>query len=331
MIPITDSSTPNLNNSSESRQASSQSDFMLDTKLKQEAGQIITTNQQQNITTGVLINKEHWFTKKLVESDVTTEHFAASVNKVPVSVLLLEKLRTKQITLDTQLTWVASDVRGGAGDFDQPGAPLNGTVREVLKDLLNKSGNTAVRIIVNKVLGGADAVNTAWKQRYNLQHTYLQPLEGDPSKFYLGYTNSTESLKMLKKIVESHDYYGRVMQDYMATNIWDAMGVRSVLGDQKDIKLINKIGFLNDPEGNNRHDIGFIINTKTGKTLSYAFLETSPDAVTPQADQSLKDLGAALIRRVGGTPQTTATQPNMRTFDSSARQQQAVDNGRILY
>lgn len=248
MIPITDSSTPNLNNSSESRQASSQSDFMLDTKPKQEAGQIITTNQQQNITTGVLINKEHWFTKKLVESDVTTEHFAASVNKVPVSVLLLEKLRTKQITLDTQLTWVASDVRGGAGDFDQPGAPLNGTVREILKDLLNKSGNTAVRIIVNKVLGGADAVNTAWKQRYNLQHTYLQPLEGDPSKFYLGYTNSTESLKCSRKLLKV-----MITTLVLCKNTWQPTfgtlwAFEACLETKKILSLLIRLGFLMTPK-----------------------------------------------------------------------------------
>lgn len=295
--------------------------------VKKQVEAVIAANQQQNILTGVSINDKN---KNIISNDVNTEHFAASVNKAPVSVLLLKKLRAGQITLDTVLSWTADDIRGGAGVFDQPGAPLSGTVRDLLKDMLHYSGNTAVRVIVNGALGGAPQVNTVWQSQYGLTHTYLMPLDGPGGRFYFGNTSTKEALKMFKLLAEGNDSYARLVRGFMADNIWDEMGVRSVLRDTARISLINKIGYLDDPDGNNRHDVGMIINKRTGRVYTYAFLQTAPSATpapTTQANAALRQLGVITLKAAGdryaGAPAADA-QP-------FARQSPRAPESRILY
>lgn len=326
MVPI----SHNVNTTTD-KSSSPQEVRLFENRVQQEAKAIIAANENQQILTDVIIDQETYLPRKLVNHNIDAEHFAASVNKVPVSVLVLEKLRNRAISLDTVLTWDPSDVRGGAGVFDQPGAPTSGTVRDVLKDMLHYSGNTSVRVAVNQILGGAPAVNTTWKQRYGLEHTYLMPLEGEGQRFYLGNTNARESMKMLKKLTVGIDRYSQLVRDYMSTNIWDQMGVRSVIGDTGKMLVINKIGYLDDPDGNNRHDVGIVINKHTGKSFSYAFLETAPAAsstATPQADSALQQLGVTVLKAAGDS--TAAQKPQPQELRRSAATP-APDQGKVLY
>jgi hypothetical protein len=93
------------------------------------------------------------------------------------------------------------------------------------------------------------------------------------------------------------------MEHAMATNIFTDFGVRSQLSDSGRILLVNKIGFLDDPDGFNRHDVGVIYNTRTHKAYGYSFLTTSPaatsDTSVPQAESSLKNMGADLLHFAG--------------------------------
>ncbi len=160
--------------------------------LRQLVGSSIGANEQAGVTTSVNIvdlKGDH----KLVTHGQDVEQFAASINKLPVALLLLEDLRANKLSLGQTMTWQASDVRGGFGDYDQPGAPTQATLREVIYDMLNKSGNTVVRVAVNYALGGAAQVNSRWSAKPQLPHTYLQPL--DANRFYLGFSTS-------------HDFYG---------------------------------------------------------------------------------------------------------------------------
>jgi len=144
--------------------------------LEHYINQVIAKNEHDQIVTDVSIT-DLQSGKLLVGHDLDTEQFAASVNKLPVAALVLSDLRAGKISMDTQLTWQESDVRAGAGVYDQPGAPTTGTVQDVMFDMLNPSGNTAVRILVNYVLGGAAQVNTRIVNELGLQHTYLQPVD----------------------------------------------------------------------------------------------------------------------------------------------------------
>jgi beta-lactamase class A len=234
-----------------------------------------------------------------------TEHFAASINKLPVALLALQDLRSHTLDLSQTMTWLPSDVRGGYGVYDRPGAPTTATLGDVLFDMLNHSGNTAVRVVVNYGLGGAAAVNERWSHYPQLSHTYLQPL--DANRFYLGNSTPHDSLWTLEKLMDHQDKYVKFMKNAMATNIFTDYGVRSQLAGNDWIVLVNKVGILDDPEGDNRHDVGIIYNQKTRKSYGYSFMTTSPEATagaTAQANQSLTHghgpLSAALRRRQTG-------------------------------
>lgn len=271
-------------------------------------------NEKQQIVTDVtLLDLDT--EQKMYGHNEDTVHFAASINKLPVTLLLIENLKAGSVTLDTTVSWEASDVRAGNGQYDQPGAPTTATVRQVLFDMLNRSGNTAVRALVNKVLDGAEAVNARLAAKSELQHTRLIPL--DAGRFYLGDTTSRESLWVLREIMKEDASYAQIVRNMLSSNIFENDGFRSQLAGNDYVVLANKTGLLYDPEGNNVHDVGIIYNTKTNKTYGYSVLTTSPnDAVTPRADQSIKNMGKYVLKFAGDKPAETAKPHTLRAPSS---------------
>ncbi len=260
---------------------------------------VIKKNDKAGVTTGVTI-LDLQNQRTLVGHNQDAEHFAASINKIPVALLVLEDIRAGTLNLDQMMTWQESDRRGGFGVYDQPGSPLQAPLRDVLYDMLNRSGNTAVRISVNQGLGGAAAVNARFAAKPQLSHTYLMPL--DANRFFLGNSTTHDSLWAMSELLKTQDAPGKFMKDTLSTNIFTDFGVRSQLAGNDYIVLANKIGLLDDVDGNNRHDVGIIYNTKTKKSYGYSFFTTSPfdsPTATPQADQSLKDMGRYLLRFSG--------------------------------
>jgi len=271
--------------------------------LKWLTGKVVDQNESQHISTGVSLydfQQSEYFYNRGEEK----EHFAASVNKLPVSLLVLEDLRLGETVLNQTVTWSETDRRDGAGVYDQVGSPTSATVREVLHDMLNRSGNTAVRILVNKILGGGAAVNERLSQIPDIPHTRLILLDAD--RFYLGNTTSKEAMIVLKKlVVDTPDQYSNYLKELLQTNIYTDIGVRSQLSDNGYIILVNKVGQLNDPDGSNRHDVGIVYNTKTHKTYGFSYLTTTPynDGATPvAAEDSLKTMGRMFLRFSGDYP-----------------------------
>jgi beta-lactamase class A len=292
--------------------------------LKYQLQKNIKQNEDQQILTSVTVQdmqSHHYVT----QHNNSNEHFAASVNKVPITMLVLEELRAGHKTLDTVLTWQESDRRAGAGVYDQDGSALQAPLRDVLFDLLNRSGNTAARILVNGVLGGAAAVNTRLSQDHGLQHTYLIPL--DANRFYMGYTTSQESLKVMEKTLANQDQYGQFVKNALVTTIHTDRGAKAVpVSDY--IVVAAKAGWLDDPDGNNRHDTGLIYNTRTNKVYGYSFLTTAPNSsqtATLRGEQSLIDMARATLKYAGNKAKQ---QPVSQPMTLSAPQQA---EGRILY
>ncbi len=265
--------------------------YLVNKSIKEaESKQVLTGVQITDMQNG----------KRLVGHNVDTQHFAASINKLPVALLILEDIRNGTLDMEQVMTWQASDVRTGYGKYDQPGAPLQAKLKEVVYDLLNMSGNTATRILVNGGLGGAAAVNDRWAQLPQLDNTRLQPL--DANRFYLGNSTPSDSLWAMQQLMKKQDAPAKFMKEAMRTNIFTDMGTRSQLSGSDYIVLVNKVGILDDVDGNNRHDVGIIYNTHTQKSIGYSFFTTSPydrpDA-TPTADQALKDMGRSTLRFAG--------------------------------
>jgi beta-lactamase class A len=258
----------------------------------------IYRNERQDIVTGVAVKDLHT-NRTVFTHNQDTAQFAASINKLPVALLVLQDLRAGKTAMDQRVQWATDDRRDGYGVYDEAGAPTEATVEEVLEDLLNKSGNTAVRILVNKVLGGSAQVNQRWAAEPNLSHTALQPL--DENRFYLGNSTPGDALWTIEQLTNKRDTYSQFMSKAMAGNIFNDFGVRSQLPDDADQVLINKVGILDDVEGNNRHDVGVVYDKETKRSYAYAFFTTAPfnetdQGATERADASLKEMGRYTLR-----------------------------------
>lgn len=286
----------------------STSDIMKRLLLRYFVQRSIQENEAKQVVTGVEI-VDMQSKQAIVSHNIDVTHFAASINKLPVVLVILEDLRLGKVSLDQKMTWVASDVRAGAGIYDQPGAPLEATLQDVIYDLLHKSGNTAVRVLVNGALGGAAAVNDRWALKPELSNTRLQPL--DTNRFYLGDSTPHDSLWTMTELMKKQDRFTEVLKSALRDNIYTNESVRSQLAGNDYIVLVNKVGLLDDSEGNNRHDVGIIYNTKTKKSYGYSLFTTSPadsEEATPQAIQSLKDIGRYTLRYSGDKNRTVRTQ-----------------------
>jgi beta-lactamase class A len=292
--------------------------------LKQYISRIINKNEKQKVTTDVSVI-DLQTGKLLIGHNVHAEQFAASVNKVPIAELVLADVRAGKLTMDSNLRWTADDVRAGAGVYDQAGAPTVATVRQLLFDMLNPSGNTAVRVLVNNALGGAVHTNTRIAGQLKLKHTYLQPL--DANRFYLGNSTAYDSSKSLQRLLAKQDTPGRFVKNALSTNIYTNYGVRSQLAGNDYIVLANKVGILDDVDGNNRHDVGIIYNTKSHKSYAYSFMNTAHgaayEAPTSQAGASLADMGNGMLRYAGDKVTESS-----RSFGA---QQQPTPEKKILY
>lgn len=319
MIPQTPIPDPiNLSNTAETEavadhmQRGDVSSIVKEVFLRHLVSGAIKENEAQNVLTGVSI-MDFKSGRMLMNHNQDTEHFAASINKLPVVLLVLEDLRSGELDMQQTMTWTAADRRAGFGTFDQADSPLQAPLEDVIYDLLNKSGNTAVRILVNGALGGAAAVNERWAAEPNLSHTRLQPV--DANRFFLGNSTPHDSLWAMGELMSDRDQYSRFMKRALAGNIFTDFGVRSQLTDSNYIVLVNKIGLLDDIDGNNRHDVGIIYNKKTHRSYGYSFFTTAPynetdPSATERADQSLKDMGRYLLRYAGARS-APAPQPQM--------------------
>lgn len=297
--------------------------------LKLQLAKQIYENEKSNIDTSV-IAYDITDNKPILSHNVNYEHYAASISKLFVTSILLQDLASGKTTLDTVVNWDATDRRAGAGVYDADGSPLTGTVRDVLFDMLNHSGNTAVRIIVNKVLGGAATVNERYASSYpNLKVTKLQPL--DESRFLLGYTTASETNFIVDHLYKQNDTYGAFVKNALATNIFDDYGPRSQVKDKENITVIDKQGQLNDPEGNNRHDVGVIENKRNGHKIRYVLMTTNYEqpagTLTNQATASLQEFGRDMLRFEGDR----AVRPQEDAAPQLKAAPQEVQNGRLVY
>ena len=291
--------------------ASSQTNslFKSEAQLRKSINQTIKDNKARGITTSVSLTdiKDN---RTILQHNQTGVHFAASVNKIPIAWLILQDLRADKYQLSDTIAWAQDDIRGGYGTYDQPGAPTTATVGDVVYDLLNRSGNTAVRVLVNHKLGGAIAVNDRLSAYPQIPNTRLQPLDGN--RFYVGNSTSKESVWILEKLLAKKDADQQFIKNALATNMFGYYGVRSQLGGNDYITLANKVGILDDPDGNNRHDVGIIYNTKTRRAYGYSFMTTTPYTNIPgtaQAEHSLDLLGRDFLQFSGDRMQQNRLQP----------------------
>lgn len=241
--------------------------WMQQQSLRLALDEVIAKNEQKDITTSVyFVDNTH--NQVLYRYQIDKEYYAASVNKLPITLLLLEDLRSGKISLNDKVKLPKERLEGG-GRYDGDNRTREITVGQALEDLLKRSGNTVVRVIVAE-LGGARKVNERLSQDKNLRKTHL--IERDNNEFWLGNTTARESLYIMNQVVAKQDTYGKLVQKALTDNIFDDYGVKAQ-HKSGHVVLSNKIGQLSDPEdGDVRHDVGVIYNTQTGERYSFAIL-----------------------------------------------------------
>ena len=296
--------------------------------LKLQLTRQLVENQRRGIDTSLIVFDET-DKKSIYSYNTSYVHWAASLSKLFVTSLLLDDMRTGKVNGATVITWEAGDRRAGAGLYDAEGAPLSASINDVLFDMLNRSGNTAVRALVNKVLGGANAVNARYEKEYpELKVTRLQPVSA--TGFLLGYTTPAEVDFILRRLYGGADTHADFVKNALATNIFNDYGPRSQVKDTENLTVTDKQGQLNDPEGNNRHDVGVIENARNARKLRYVLMTTNYEQpageVTNYATASLQYFGKDMLRFEGDrTPHPSDTTLKSQAVPS------AIENGRLIY
>lgn len=266
------------------------------------------------------------------------KHFAAAINKLAVAYVYMLDLQENKVGFEDMISLPPADQRlSGPGKYDKEGSGATATqakLSDVLWDMLNRSGNSAVKALVTD-FGGPTAFNDRLALINEVPNTRLMPVDG--TRFYMGDTTARESLFFLEQISVTGSNYADFLRSAMATNIFSEFGVRSQVGDEEKIQLINKTGALDDPAGNNRHDVGVIKNRYTGKMISYAMLTTSANNnqnATERAEESLQEMGRNLLRYNGDKREDHRRHygPQTRKDNRENRQNHVPDvESRILY
>lgn len=229
----------------------------------------IGENEQKDITTSVyFVDNTH--NQTLYRYRIDKEYYAASVNKLPITLLLLEDLRSGKLALDDKIELPAERIEG-AGKYDEDDRTREITLGQALEDMLKRSGNTVVRALVAE-LGGAEKVNERLAQDKNLRKTRL--IDRGSDGFWLGNTTARESLDIMNRVAEKQDVYGKFVQKALTDNVFDDFGVKAQHSSSY-IVLTNKMGQLSDEGGDVRHDVGIIHNTRTGERYSFAILNSA--------------------------------------------------------
>ncbi len=135
----------------------------------------------------------------------------------------------------------------------------------------------------------------------------------------------------MDRLYSQTDSHAVFVKNALATNIFTDYGPRSQVQDAAHTTVLDKMGQLNDPEANNRHDAGVIENSLTGHKLRYVLLtstiEDPAGPLTDQATASLQAFGRDMLRFEGDRAPSTA--PGIAPQNKHVPQGKA--HGRTLY
>lgn len=224
--------------------------------------------------------------------------FAASIAKIPLSVLLAEQAvdPIEEITIYPDVV----DVSGG-GDYDVPITDaIAVTAHELLEDMLKKSGNTAYRIFSRKY--GADMINNfyiemGWPES-------LVKKVGD-EKIEISTTTASEATEQLKTLLLQPGWVGAAAQDALTTRKEARYGIQAVVQTDRLHTIASKTGEYtctrNEPDGDDRAYRNEVacVEGKEGK-IFYAMM-TSSHRLTKGylSTQVLNQAGAEIASTVG--------------------------------
>ena len=181
---------------------------------------------------------------------------AASIIKLPLLALLMQRVDEGALDMDTVITIPAGDsnIVGGSGTLRNRTFPVDITIEELMELMVVVSDNTATNVLID-VAGGFDEIN-AYIDGLGLEIMYLgrkmiHPAVPPLQENYIDADEVTELLQMIwdGEILSgaSSDHIIGVMKRQLVNTKYGAVIPREFLA--------NKTGELNDVS----HDSGFIL------------------------------------------------------------------------
>jgi len=221
---------------------------------------------------------------------------AASIIKLPLLALLMERVDAGTLSLDTAITIPAgsSNIVGGSGTLRLREFPLSITVAELMELMVQVSDNTATNVLID-LAGGFDTVNAYIAglgfEDLHLGRKMIHPALPPEQENYITSSEVTELITMLWEGTilsrESSDYIIALMAGQLVNTKYGAVIPRE--------HLANKTGELADVS----HDSGIIL--VDGREIALTTTTAFGDIPRTDADVFVQR-SAALVYELSLTP-----------------------------
>ncbi|MFI5783929.1 serine hydrolase [Nocardia sp. NPDC051570] len=212
----------------------------------------------------------------VVDHDADFVIEGASVQKLAVGVALLGAVDEGRLSLHDTVELNADILAPGSGIYHRQtvyGDRL--TLSNVLVAMLQVSDNTAVRLIGSKLPG--TEINSILAAK-GFEKTRVEPLPGNPHRFWLGVTTPREINTLLCKLVTGTLLTPASTQTMLRILTWPSVGyvdgVRRSMSSLERARIATKYGANEDK----RHEAGVLFDANGAPQLVYAyFADQAPD------------------------------------------------------
>ena len=237
------------------------------------------------------------------QHDADNPEFAASLAKVPLSVLLARRLQdpTEELTVYPDVI----DATGG-GEYDKPRADaFVVTAHDLLADMLENSGNTAYRIFSR--MHGVDTINDFYGEM-GWPVSKVVANEKDNEKIDIGPTTAYEATQQLDALMTDTSWIGQLARERLSGKNAARYGIQSVAYRRGGgVTIASKTGEYtcapDEPDRDDRSYRNEVVKSLGDSDLSMAIL-TSADRRTRGylSAQVVTHFGIEILSALGVSP-----------------------------
>ncbi|MBC6458333.1 serine hydrolase [Actinomadura sp. HBU206391] len=247
--------------------------------------------------------------RNVIADDIDFVIEGASVQKLAVALAVLDKVDRGLLSLDQKLDLPESIILDGSGTYHLQAAFGDDlTIAGFLVAMLQVSDNTAVRMC-GRVAPGPE-INEILAAK-GFTHTRVEPVEGNPNRFFLGTTTPREMHALVKGLADQTLLSASSTQAMLRVMRWSEVGY--VDGVRRNMSSAERarIGIKYGANGDLRHEVGVIFDTAGAPILVFSYFadqvgdEDNYGATNP-AVQAHAVLGRAMLDAVGDTTNGSA-------------------------
>ncbi|GAA2093967.1 serine hydrolase [Actinomadura alba] len=247
--------------------------------------------------------------RDVIADDVDFVIKGASVQKLAVALAVFDKVDRGLLRLDQKLDLPASIILGGSGTYHLQAAFGDDlTIANFLVAMLQVSDNTAVRMC-GRVAPGPE-INEILAAK-GFTHTRVEPVEGNPNRFFLGTTTPREMHALVKGLADQTLLSAASSAAMLRVMRWSEVGycdgVRRNMSSAERARIGIKYGANEDL----RHEVGVIFDTAGAPVLVFSYFADQVGDVgnyggTNPVVQAHAVLGRTMLDAVSGTTNTSA-------------------------